>query len=201
MSIGVNKVKRFCIVVSIALMVLLSGCKSGNDSSKRQSGTTAAGSINSSASMPISDIVDSSIWKGFANKQGKIVMKSGLPGILSSPKDMNATYKQINSFLAKSVVYTKAVQKNNITHPFKEHAGYMGPPVLTISDKKHKIVINPAWYIDTPDAGRFTVHQVPNILKVSIDGKVLYLQSSSFYNWMYNKGWQSSFQNYTMNSR
>lgn len=193
--------KRFCIVVSIAFMVLLSGCKSGNDSSKSQRSTTVAGSINSSASMSISDIANSSIGEDFANQQGKIVMKSGLPGILSSPKDTNATYKQINAFLAKSAVYTKAVHKNNITHPFKESAGYMGPPVLTISDKEHKIIINPAWYIDTPDAGRFVVHQILNILEVNIDGKTLYLQSPSFYHWMYNKDWQVSFQNYTMRSK
>jgi hypothetical protein len=195
-----KKMKRFCFVIFIALMMLLSGCNSGNDNPKSQSSTTAADSKNASISMSISDIVNSSIWKSLGNAQSKIVMMSGLPGILNSPKDTNATYEQINSLLAQSVVYTKAVPKDNITHPFTESAGYLGPPVLTISDKQHKIVINPAWYIDTPDAGRFAVHQVPNILEVSIDGKILYLQSSSFYNWMYNKEWQSSFQNYTMNS-
>lgn len=197
----VNKMKRFCFVICFALMVLLSGCKSGNDSAKSLCSATVTDSTNPSASMSISDIVNSSIWKSFGNQQSKIVMKCGLPGRLSSPKDTHATFEQINSFLAKSAVYTKAVPKDNIPSSFIEAAGYLGPPELTISDQEHKAVINPAWYIDTPSAGRFAVHQVPNILEVSLDGKVIYLQSSSFYIWMYNEEWQPSFRNYTVDSQ
>lgn len=185
--------KRICCVVLIALTVLLIGCSSRNDSSENPGSTAAASRISSSASVSISDIINSSAWKSCNNQQSKIVMKSGSPGILSSPNNKKAIYEQINSFLAKSVVYTKSVPKDNITHPFVEAAGYLGPPELTVSDQEHKIIINPAWYIDAPNADRLVVHQVPNILAVSIDGRVLYLQSTSFYNWMYNEDWKSSF--------
>lgn len=186
--------KRFCFIIFIVFTLFLSGC-GGN--SKNQNSTTSPDSITS---MSISDIVNSSVWKSFGDKS-EIVMMSGYPGILDSPKDSDATYKQINSFLSQSVVYTKAVPKDNITHPFTQFAGYLGPPQLTISNKQHKVLINPAWYIDTPKEGSFSVHQVSNILEVHIDGKTLYIQSAPFYDWMYNNKWRSSFSSFSKSTQ
>lgn len=195
--------KRFCVIIFI-ISAMLSSCKSSNGSpksvssySKSQNSTVAAVSANLSASVSISDIVNSSAWKNFGNEQADIGINSGFDSQLNSAKNKNATFKQINSFLTQSAVYTKSVPKDNITHPFVESAGYLGPPVLTISDKLHRVSINPAWYIDTPDAGHFALHQVTNILEVNFDGKKLYIQSPSFYDWLYNGKWQSSFRSST----
>ena len=192
---GVKKMKRYCFAVFLALTVSMSGCGSGNGS---PSSATAVVSSVSRPNMSISVITDSSLWKDFKNGQSNVVMKSGLPGILESPRDTAATYKQVDSFLLHSAVCTKTVQKDNITHPFKENGGYIGPPVLTVSDKQHKAVINPAWYIGTPDAGHFVVHHVQDILEINLDGEKIYIQSRTFYDWMYNNKWKPSFQNYTV---
>ncbi|MCL2343478.1 MAG: hypothetical protein FWC62_06240 [Firmicutes bacterium] len=164
-------------------------CSSVPNQTPSDEETQDSAPINSASN---TEIIPSAIWENLGKGQSTFTMMYGYPGISVTANDAIATYSQIDSFLSQSVPYTGEVPKDG-TEPYIEHAGYLGPPVLTISDTLHTVVINPAWYVETPGGGNFSVHQVPDVLEVSVDDQTTYIQSKEFYDWMYNMQWQSSF--------
>jgi hypothetical protein len=170
------------ILATAALVILTCAC------------TPLTSPVPSTTASQSSGIISTAIWRDLGEGQSDVRIMYGFPGILGIASNANATYKQVGVFLAKSVSYTKSVPKSG-TKPYIEYAGYLGPPVLTISNKRHKVIINPAWYVETPGGGNFKVKHVSGVLEVNVDGYSTFIQSKAFYDWMYNNKWQSSFHN------
>lgn len=175
----VNIKKDLGFLVLAALIALSCGCSPQK---------SPAPSVTSSPS----GITSTVAWQDLGKGQSDISIMYGFPGIFGAAKNANSTYEQIGAFLANSKPYTKSVPKSG-TKPYIEFAGYLGPPVITITNKLHKVIINPAWYVETPGGGKFKVKHVSDVLEVNVDGHSTFIRSQAFYDWMYNKKWQSSF--------
>jgi hypothetical protein len=173
----------------LCFVFAFSSCSTG-----RQSSNLSDNSSSVKSNLSGTAISTSTIWKDLVEGKSDIGVMYGCPGILLTANDENTMLKQIGTFLEHSIPYTKSVPKSG-DKPYDENAGYMGPPVLTISNKNHKIIINPAWYVETPGDGQFKVQDISGVIEVNIDGQITYVQSQTFYDWMYNGKLLPSFHN------
>lgn len=183
-----NKIYKIMASMMI-LCIVLTGC------SKTKVAQNPKSEVQGTLLTSDTAIISSTIWSDLSEGKSNISAMYGLPGILVTANDGNETLKQIGEFLKNSIPYTKLVPKSG-SKPYAQYAGYLGPPVFTISNKNHKIIINPAWYVETPGNGQFKVQHISGVLEVNIDGQIKYIYSQTFYDWMYNtEEWLPSFHN------
>lgn len=135
------------------------------------------------------DVISSVAWRSLGKGQYNVYMIYGCPGIIDTANDPKATYNQIEAFLAKAVSYTKSIPKSD---NYTENAGYIGPPYITFSNKSHTIIISPAWYVKVTN-NTIPVKYVTGVLQVTFDKRSILIQSQSFYNWLKENKWQTSF--------
>jgi len=99
-------------------------------------------------------------------------------------------YRQVNTFLLKSIPYNKAIPKNDVAI-CGNNAGL--PPGMVITDKQHTMSINPAYYLKINNDGSYSIQFVPGVLSVNIDDHVKFIQNQAFYDWLNNMDWQPYF--------
>jgi hypothetical protein len=176
----VRRISLFLLICSLVVMLTSCGSNNGNSSTNVKVNT----SQNSGA-----DVIFSVAWQSLDKGHYDVHIICGFPGIINTANNPKATYNQIEAFLAKAVSYTKSIPKSD---NYAENAGYIGPPYITFSNKLHTVTISPAWYVKVTN-NYINVKYVTGVLQVTFDKHSILIQSQSFYNWLKENKWQTSF--------
>ncbi|MCL2783351.1 MAG: hypothetical protein FWD80_05190 [Propionibacteriaceae bacterium] len=165
--------KMLAAGIGLCVMAALSACVGG----AAQTPPSASVSSGAGATSYV-------VCQGANGGQPTVQITYNFQSIVMAANDMDATCQLVANFLQQTVPYTESIPP--ATYP-PVPAGYIGPPVLTISNHQTTVTITPAWY------WQGAVKNISGVLEISGNGPDVNVECQPLYDWLYNLEWQDSF--------
>lgn len=137
-------------------------------------------------------VISDAMLKSITNRGVVSITDDSPASIWWVPKAQKTTLNEVIAWLQQAKPYIGEIPYDQISGTFNAN---MAPSKLYIINlDKHEIILQPAFYLASIDGKSYQASYVTNVLKLSYDNQVSYIQSTKLFNWLKNDEWKAEFK-------